>query len=215
MASIKSGDIFSIQISPTEFAFGKVNLNIQTQCVDKNLITKNNPLSSFEDVILIEIYRETSKNNLPEKREVLIPGLLTLSEFFNRGVFPVVGFSEVVPQNVDFPESLTVEGVTQAGFVKGEIKHIFPMGIEAIESIKIYPKTLPPIILPEIILYQLGRKEEIKNPALVNKELRNLNRHDLRFSEHRQKVYEKAGLDPNESYYEMSKRMGFDLARFY
>ena len=31
----------------------------------------------------------------------------------------------------------------------------------------------------------------------------------------RNKIYQDLGLDPDKSYYELSKEMGFDLARFY
>lgn len=39
---------------------------------------------------------------------------------------------------------------------------------------------------------------------------------DLYFHpEKRNKIYAELGLDPAKSYYELSKEMGFDLARFY
>jgi hypothetical protein len=35
------------------------------------------------------------------------------------------------------------------------------------------------------------------------------------FPEQRTKVYNDLKIDPEKSYYELSKEMGFDLARFY
>ncbi len=213
----KPGDLFSVQIAPNEFAFGRVMLNIQDQCVKAGLIRPDNPLSRWpEGVALVEIYAETSAGALPDFTGTVIPGVFIPFGFLVDGLFATVGFTQVDPHELEFPEALSIKTISEAQLIKGELKiPMAGMGLEEVEAIDVTPATIPTVFLAEYILYAMGRKDDIHNPVLVDKELRNLNRYDLRFSDHRAEVFAAAGLDPDESYYELSKRMGFDLARFY
>jgi hypothetical protein len=57
--------------------------------------------------------------------------------------------------------------------------------------------------------------DEINNPRLKDIELRSLKDSDLRFTKHRSEIYHLLGEDENQSYYEMSTRLGYDIQRFY
>lgn len=213
----KSGDIFKFQINKGEFAFGRILLNIETLFLESGLIQPTNPLTVYNNrhIILVELFRETSVGNLPIIRSILIPSILTNYDFISLGMWSIVGFEPVNPLLVDFPEGLTSISPVKSGLVKGELTIPFNMDMNEVQKIGIYPGTKASVTFPEITLYHLDRKDEINNPRLIDKEVMNTKKDDLRFSEHRQKIYDLAGLDPNESYYSLSKRMGFDLARFY
>ncbi len=215
MSIPKPGDVFSLPLSAQEFAFGRVMLNIETQCIRPNKLAPDCPLGLCRDSALIEIYTETSTGPLPATRTVLIPGLLTGYGLINNGLWKVLDNVAVDPKEVAFPEALGSESISKAALHQGEIKSLFDMPMDEIQDIDISPGTIAAITVGEIVLYQLGRKDEIKHPGLVNLEVRDLGRNDLRFSEHRDRVYDLLGLDKDEPYYERAKRMGFDLARMY
>ncbi|MCW5599987.1 Imm26 family immunity protein [Nitrosomonas sp.] len=213
----KAGDIFSFQIAPDEFAFGRVMLNLRTQCFDKELIGSANPLNYFKDgkFILADLYRETSSGDLPEGRSIAISGILTTYSLLMLGIWKIVGFESVNPQEVDFPEGVSVESVTKAALVRGELSLSFNMNIKEVEKIGIYPQTFPPSMLSEILLFNLGRGNEINNKNSENKDFLDMSNLDLRYSKYRERVYELLGEDMNESYYDKACRYGFDLKRFY
>jgi hypothetical protein len=145
----------------------------------------------------------------------LIPAILISAGCIEEGTWEIVGFEEVDPRSVEFPEGLSSEKAVKGALMKGECRVLFEIEFSELEKIDLPPKGNVCRVLPEIVLFQLGRKDEINNPRLTDKEIRNPANFDLRFSTHRKKIFELAGLDPNETYYELSKRMGFDIGRFY
>lgn len=209
------GDVFSVPISATEVAFGRVMLNIETQCIRPRRLQPDCPLALCRGTVLVEIYRETSAGELPQTRTILIPGLITSYGFIEDGLWKQLDHVAVDPREVAFPEALGAESFSTALLFQGEIKSPFDMSMEEVLRIDISPGSIAAITVGEIVLYHLGRKEEIKHPGLEDLEFRNLARYDLRFSPHRDRVYNLAGLDKEETYYERAKRMGFDLARMY
>jgi len=215
MAPPEPGVLFSVPLNESECAFGRIMLNLETQCIGPKLLAEGCILNMHPETALMELYRETTSGELPASRTVLIPGLLTGYSLIENGLWKTLGRVEVDVQEVKFPEWLGSRSVSEGVLLQGEIGSPFPMSMDELEEIEIEPGSLAAITVGELILYQLNRKDEIKFPGLTNVEVRNLGRHDLRFSPNRDLVYELAGLDPNESYYERSKRMGFDLKRFY
>ncbi|MCJ8155726.1 hypothetical protein MKJ01_18380 [Chryseobacterium sp. SSA4.19] len=69
-----------------------------------------------------------------------------------------------------------------------------------------------PIVLANQAAYIQGYSDMVEGfhseKSFAKMDLRN-------FPELRSKVYTDLGLDPKKLYYELSKEMGFDLARFY
>lgn len=211
----EAGDLFSLPVGPDEVAFGRVMLNIQTQCIDAGKLKPGSALASYSDIVLVEIYRQTSSGALPEQRDVLIPGILTGNGFLKSGMWEVVGRQDVDPRDVAFPEGLSIETVTRASLIRGELQLGMDMTSEEVGRINIYPGTRPGWIFGELVLYGLDRKEEISIPGMTDVDQMNPARYDLRFSEHRARVYALLGEDPDEPYYALAKRNGYDLARFY
>ena len=69
-----------------------------------------------------------------------------------------------------------------------------------------------PIVIANQAAYSQGQNAIVEGfhseKSFLKMDLRN-------FPELRNKVYSDLNLDPEQSYYELSKEMGFDLARFY
>jgi hypothetical protein len=211
----KAGDIFRFSITSNEFAFGRIMLNITAQCVKTKKIDRDNALWPFKEYLLVQVYQQTTKGDTPSQNDILLPGIMISDGCIEEKTWETVDFKEVKPQEVEFPEGLSSEKSFTGAFIKGECKIVFAMEFSEIEKIDIPPIGNSCKILSEVVLFQLGRKDEIDNPLLTNKEFRNPASFDLRFSRYREKIFELAGIDPGESYYELSKRLGFDVSRFY
>lgn len=211
----KPGDIFSFPVKNGELGFGRVMLNIQTQCISSGKIDDDNPLRIHQDVVLVEIYSQTSEGDMPDSWDVLIPGILTHDDWIKRGMWKTVGSDKVDPHGVEFPEGLSIETVSTAALIRGELALPLEMKAEKVDAIGIHPGTKAGWIFGAIVLYHLGREDEIDVPRLNDTSKLDLANYDLRFSEHRSGIYAQLGEDADESYYELSKRKGFDLARFY
>lgn len=55
--TFKAGDIFSVEIAPNEYAFGRVLLHVYKQCVEKGYIGINHSLAVGDrKTIFIEFY---------------------------------------------------------------------------------------------------------------------------------------------------------------
>jgi hypothetical protein len=213
--SFKAGDIFSVEIAPNEYAFGRVLLDVYKQCVEKGYIGINHSLAVGDrKTIFIEFYREVfnEKRFDVENPEVLIPGIFTLNLCLLDFEWEVVGHKPVDPVKVDFPESLTIDGAFKGKFIKGELDAQVIITAEEIEQIGIYPSLESLMAIPEFILYSLGRQDEIKEERRQLRDLKNI---DLRFSDYRDKIYALLPSEFNKPYYELAKEKGFDLARFY
>lgn len=211
MVKYKLGDIFSLQLPNQEYVFGKITLDVTPQCVKPKLIQPGSPLFSFEDTVLVEIYKTTSKKNEFIISEVLINGVFIDPLFIKKGIWTIVSNQDVDSRQVEFPEAL-ISFENHALFRKGEITLPIALDEEELRKINVYPTILPPVVLIDICLYYLNLKHLI-NPEYL--ETSQLNTSDLRFSSFRRKIYEMLGEDDNQSYFDMSKRLGYDITRFY
>jgi hypothetical protein len=212
MVTFKHGDIFSFQLPNQHYLFGRILLDVKKQCVKTKLISPDSPLSFYDGTLLVEIYRELSEKATFCGSEVLIPGFFLAPEPIKSGEWVIVEHKEVEPlQEVEFPETFALFNGRQC-FQRGEICLTLPQKLEGDKSWDIYPTITSPYALPKICLYHLGLKE-LLNP--VQLKTMNLNRFDLRFSEHRSEIYKILGEDENQSYYQMSTALGYDLVRFY
>jgi hypothetical protein len=117
------------------------------------------------------------------------------------------------PHAVGFPirETIFLYNGRQV-FQRGEISLPIPEQLDENDGWDIYPSITSPYALPKICLYYLGLKEFL-TPAQQN--TMTLERLDFRFSHLRRELYEKIRENENESYYEMSIRLGYDIRKFY
>jgi hypothetical protein len=189
-------------------------LDVKQQCIRPKLLKPESPLNFFNGSLLVEIYKSTFSEPTANPSEVLIPGIFIDSSYLESGGWLIMAHENVDPKEVEFPESLVGRGL-RAQFIRGEIALDIDLQREELQRINVYGTKKPSGILGEICLYYLGRAHEINNPRLKDIELRSLKDSDLRFTKHRSEIYHLLGEDENQSYYEMSTRLGYDIQRFY
>jgi hypothetical protein len=217
MRDYRTGDLFIFPLPTEEWMCGRVMLDVHRQCAKPKLLEVGAPFASFPRALLVDVYRPVfSTSDVTEEdiasAEVLVPGLFVSIGCFESGVWHVVGHRDVDPATVEFPETLVNKGA-KAYFVRGEVELPIEISFRRIREINAYKAEYPCGILGEVALYQLGRADEIDKPEVAVR-LRDLSRSDLRFSEYRGWIYEQLG-EEDQSYYQFSKRMGYDLSRFY
>jgi hypothetical protein len=214
MVKFQSGDIFTFKLSTDEYMCGRIMLDIKKQCVSPKLLPPDSPLYFFNGSLLVEIYKSTAKQPVIDNSEILIPGIFLDSDSLEYGIWSIIGHQDVNPEEVEFPEYLVGSGL-RAKFVRGEISLNLDLRESDVDRVNVYGTKKSSATLGEICLYHLGRSHEINNPRLKNIELRSLKNSDLRFSQHRSEIYGFLGEDPNQSYYKMSTKFGYDIQRFY
>ena len=196
----------------------RVMLDVHQQCVRPKLLDVGSPLASFPKALLIEVYRpvfpalEVAEDHVASA-DVLIPGMYVSAGCLKHGGWHLIGHREVDPATVEFPETLINKGA-RAYFVRGEVQTQIDISFPETRKINAYKTEYPCGILGEIALYQLGRAYEMDKPEVAVK-LRDLARSDLRFSAYRSTIHEQLDGEDDESYHELSRRMGHDLSRFY
>jgi Immunity protein 26 len=211
----KAGDIFSLQLPTGEYVTGRVILDVKNQCIQPKLILSDSSLGSFNGAVLIEIYKQTFSEPTAKRSEILIPGIWTDSGSLKRGRWNIIGYEEIAPTKVEFPEAFIPQGSRTILFLTGEIQLPIEMTYEEYQKLHIRSTTDASGCLGETCLYYLNRKDEINDPDLVDVELRSLKHSDLRFNDFRSEAYRRLGEDENISYFEMSLKHGFDIRRFY
>ena len=102
-------------------------------------------------------------------------------------------------------------------FEKGEICLFFPKKAirypnNIAEDLGICPSFGSPGRLAYICLYYSNLKHLI---TAMNPEAYNRDNRDLHLSSHRSKIYKMLEEDENQSYYEISSKLGLDVTRFY
>jgi hypothetical protein len=220
MNDYRKGDFFVFPLRPTgEWMVARLMLDIERQCVQPKRIEVGSPLYAFPKALLIEVYRpvvataEAAAAVAGAEADVLMPGILVSQGCFGRGGWRVVGHRAVDPAAVAFPEAL-VHKQGRTHLVQGEVSRRLEISFKKAREINAYPTEHPCGLLDEIVLYQLGRADEIGKPEAALA-LRDLARSDLRFSPHRAWVYEQLGEAPDASYHQLAQRRGHDLRRFY
>lgn len=214
----QSGDVFAFELVPGEYAFGRLILDLYRQCWKTGKADKHGVLGVADrDAIYFELFRQTSATKSFNKRDttVLIPGMYAANYSLEDGDWEVVDHVPVEPEKVDFPEFLTIDGAFHGTFIKGELSHRIEMPAEEINDvIGIFPNMKALISVPEFVLFALGRADEIRESR---RNLRDMNKEDIRFSEHRKRIYDllPSEFNSGKPYYELAREKGFDLKRFF
>lgn len=215
MIGFRAGDIFSFALPDGLWMFGRVLLDVKRQCIEPRLLEMGSPLSSFNGMMLVEIYSQTapSQDFSEEEIEVLIPGIFIGADLLEDGDAAIVGHRPVDPAEVEFPEGF-MGGGPLPRFIRGELD--LPVDLASLELQEEEPrvKRYPSGILDQLCLVRLGRGEELGRPANLLK-LVDVAASDMRYSDLRCRLYELLGEDEHASYYDLSRRKGLDLSRFY
>ncbi|KAB8140677.1 hypothetical protein F8S13_23295 [Chloroflexia bacterium SDU3-3] len=211
MPTYKTGDLFAIPLGDGTYSIGRIMLDVAKQCWKPKLIEDTSPLHAFSNSLLVEIYKTTYDHPVGEQSDLLIPGYFVSPQLVKDGTWPIVEHVPVDPTQVAFPEFVSPFGMNMY-LMRGEVRLLLGPGIDGWQGISVPLKVKPPIVLPNICRYYLGRHEGIAPAALANAKLTN---QDLRFNDRRSEVYQALGLSEDEPYYPFAASRGFDLARFY
>lgn len=212
----KVGDIFSMELVDGEYAFGKILLDIYP-LFKRRILDKESPLYfGNEHTIFIEVYKNTSNDakEVPTNLEVLIPGIITNNIDLLLGKWVILKNEDIDPKELDFPEFVTHRGTDNSNFIKGEIKTTIKMSYEEAEELHIYQKELGCRNLNDVILYQLGRQEEM-NVSEENRKSKSLENLDLRFSPHREKIMKMLPEIFKKKYHLLATEKGYSIERLY
>jgi hypothetical protein len=206
------GDIFAVPLPTGEFIFGKIQLDVarlrrsRKLPPDSNLLALGNP-------VLVEMYRAVSPSSRYAPSQVLIPGAFLQTNEFGKK-WKVVDHIEVDVPNVAFPESLIghMHDEGSADFICGEIRIPLPISHAAYEDIDVCSTAHSTYYWPAVCMQELGRAEELPEEI---RNMEQLSRQDLRFSEHRRYIYKLLPIDTDQSYYEQQAQLGYDIERLY
>jgi len=206
------GDVFYLQLKNKEkYVIGRVLFDVAHQFY-KNNVDNNNYFDVFRECQLVEIYDlifdDLSKIEI---KETIIPNTFVYridskANQINWGIL----YNQIVQyEKIEFPEVITiVDGVVK--LLRGELS--IQTKYENPRDFNLRFGAEFPIVIANQAAYSQGQNAIVEGfhseKSFLKMDLRN-------FPELRNKVYSDLNLDPEQSYYELSKEMGFDLARFY
>lgn len=206
------GDVFYLQLKNKEkYVIGRVLFDVEHQFY-KNNVDNNNYFDVFRECQLVEIYDlifdDLSKIEI---NETIIPNTFVyrIDSKANQINWGILDNQIVQYEKIEFPEVITiVDGVVK--LLRGELS--IQTKYENPRDFNLRFGAEFPIVIANQAAYSQGQSAIVEGfhseKSFLKMDLRN-------FPELRNKVYSDLNLDPEKSYYELSKEMGFDLARFY
>jgi len=204
----KIGDIFTQELESGEFMFGRVLMDIETQCFKSKKVTmdKSN-LKNFSISYVVEAYDVVASSpDLPKDFKTVIPGIVVNPMAFKYDTWKVIGNVPLEsPELVDFQEHCSFHD-GKLFFSRGEVYLEGSLRDKELESIDTGYQINSPILFDLVKELQ----STPPNPSA-------LLRYDFRYlsKELRERIYAAIGEDPNMSYFELAKNHGFDTSRFF
>lgn len=209
-----TGDVFAIPVSDTEFIFGRVLFDVTKQYIDKVEESEHRQnYLSFLGSLLVETYKGvfTSIDEV-DFDKIAVQSTFVVRGFLNELNGKIEANREVNVETVSFPETLVHSG-GRVTLSVGELDIPIPMSVEKAEEIHISPATS--YGYQNVIIATLdysGRDDLIKDGKRDNY----FEHIDLRSRpELRNEIYASIHEDPNQNYYSMALKFGFDLKRLY
>jgi len=170
-------------------------------------------LDGFGKCVLIETYKGVfSSLEEVDFSKVAIKSNFVRTDMLKREDVKLIGYEPVQPQGVSFPEVMSMYN-SKYYFSVGELKIPVNITYEEYDEIHVYPTYGSGYWELVATLVWSDRKDlveesDIKESYFIAD--------DLRYSpEKRNKIYAMIGENPNQSYYELALKRGFDLARLY
>jgi len=211
--SITVGDIFAVKIEDTEYYyFGRVLFDVKKQYSTE--VKLFNYLDWHGESVLIETYKTISKKSEISNYEVAVDGQFIPKSYLLEEDLTVIGNIPVNPHKVSFPETYKNVHLQPILFTVGELALETPLTVEYVDRTKIFPTMGNIYTIQSATLDYAGRKDLIEDEEDIMDNYFKFS--DLRsLIDVRKEVYESLGEDPNQTYYELALKHGFDLARFY
>jgi hypothetical protein len=214
MKKFQTGDVFSFELPEGGHLSGRIMLDVNRQCIRPKRVKADSTLGFFNRALLVEVYRQNTASPGKERAETLIPGVFVDQRALERGRWEIVGHENVDPTKVEFPEALVTEG-PRPQFIWGELALALNITYQDVMRIEVYSAIKPSVLLNEIAAYYLRRATSPNEPELPPGNIISLASSDLRFSAHRDYVYQSLKRDLHQSYFEAALQAGYDLRRFY
>jgi hypothetical protein len=212
MRNIKAGTLFAVPVLEGSFLFGRLMLN-SAYCRKKRLLPEGSPIAGLGGECLVEMYRGISTSLEYAPSPVLLPGAWLWPDNIGRS-WPIIGFEDVRCLDVEFPEALIIHPHAdgEAAFTCGEIFIPLPLSHQDVDAIGVYRTVHPQVTWGYVCLALMGRQDAI--PVDWQNAV-GLADTDLRFSTHRDQIYQYLPFDKNLSYFEKQAQLGHRLQRFY
>ena len=217
---LKVGDLFYIEAAKGKFVFGKVLFDVDKQYKSQenlqitDLINSSNKLKGwYSDCIVIEVYEgvyDTPESNL--NRNILIKRAVCGVSGLKKYNWGVISNEDVDVREVSFTENIfPLESSVYLNL--GELKFNISMSMKEYEDMNVVGAKIDIVSIAFICLNMQGFNDLLEEDYQKEKTMA---MYDLMYHPAiRNKIYKELNLDPNKSYYELSKEMGFDLKRFY
>lgn len=210
---ITVGDVFAIKIENTEYYyFGRILFDVKEQY--DNWEQRENYLDWHNDSVLIETYKHISKDPIISTYDVAVDSTFIPKKNLLKQDVEVIDNIKVDPTKVTFPETLKNFERTCL-FTVGELALKTNLSTEyAYDNIKVFPNMGNIYYIQLATLDFAGRKDLIEDKEDIMDNYFKFS--DLRsLPEKRKEVYESINEDLNQTYYELAKKHGFDIARLY
>ena len=208
------GDIFYLKLDGFDkFIFGQVLFEVEKQyfslTIDQD---EGSYFDVYEECHLVKMFKGIyDTNQLPQNLESLVDGVFVyrIDSKSNRLSWGKAGYADVDYKTIEFPEIIG-ESDGSVKLLRGEL-HL-DTTFRDIDEFNISWSAEYAEVLANECVYMQNRNDLISgehySESFKEMNLRN-------FPKQRTKVYNDLKIDPEKSYYELSKEMGFDLARFY
>lgn len=212
---INVSDVFSVKVSESEFIYGRVLFDVTKQYMKKSYNPEGNNysyLSFFNKCFLIETFLGVSSSfeDIDMKQKAVISTFVP-DFFFSEYEANIIDNIGVDVKEISFPETLSSANKCYSSV--GELYLPINLTDDECYRIKIYPSFGSGFQAITATLDYSGRPDLIEEG---DRQEAYFKYSDLRNNpEIRQEIYAMIGEDPNQSYYELALKHGFDLARLY
>ena len=217
--NLEAGNIFRVKLLNGMYVFGHIVFFVPRRNKKRyQEINSESYLRGFlSNCMLVDIYSQISYSEVLERKEVFFKGVFFSSSdlsTMSEDVITVIENEKVDVKGVEFPETI---GADQDGLFlqRGELKiKLDDVKKDVQEELLKYPDSFKDVysVADGVLFFQNRQSEMQRNYYEGWKHTQNDLKND---TELRLKVYAKIGEDPNQSYYELALKHGFDLARLY
>lgn len=219
MKRLNNGDVFSYKLLNDQYLFGKI-IFLPNRNTYKLLINPKCYLAGwFKGSYLLNIYNQISMDKELKTKDLSYEGIFVSSSEFsdNKERIEIIGNEQINPKEVEFPETVGANREDGYFLQRGElilpIKDITPDIERKISEEKVVNSFTDICSFGDAILFYQNRKSEMQREYFAGW------KHtpsDLRFhSELKNKIYNLIGEAPNQNYYELALKYGYDLTRLY
>jgi hypothetical protein len=209
----KHGDIFAVPLPDRTYLCGRVTLDISA-CLTRRLVPAGSPLTGMlGGAFLIEMYRQVLPGLEYIPSPLLVPGAFVDCSDEVGSSWPIVAHQDVDPQKVEFPEALIGyrTSVGQVAFDCGEMRIGLPFKHAELDRVGEFTRLHSAFLWPYTCLRLLGRESEVP----TDYKMATLAGSDLRFSPHRDRIYQHLPFRKELSYFEKQAQLGLHIEHLY